>query len=48
MCVDGHGYGGLGGIRDGVGGLYACGTKPEVDCSHVWRCLSTFEWDVML
>ena len=23
-----HGYGGLDGGRDGVGALYACGTKP--------------------
>ena len=27
MCVVGHGYGGLGGGRDGGGGWYACGTK---------------------
>ena len=28
MCVDSHGYGGLGGGRAGGGGWYACGTKP--------------------
>ena len=28
MCVIGHGYGGLGGGRDGGGGWYACKTKP--------------------
>ena len=29
MCVVGHGYGGMGGRRDGGGGWYACGTKPR-------------------
>ena len=29
MCVVSHGYGGLGGGRDGGGGRYACGTKPR-------------------
>ena len=30
MCVDRHGYGGLGGDRDGGGGWYASGTKPRM------------------
>ena len=30
MCVVSHGYGGLGGGRDGCGGWYACGTRPGV------------------
>ena len=29
MRVVSHGYGGLGGDRDGGGGWYACGTKPR-------------------
>ena len=28
MCVVDHGYGGLGGDRDGGGGWYSCRTKP--------------------
>ena len=28
MCVASHGYGGLGGDRDGGRGWDACGTKP--------------------
>ena len=28
VCVVSHGYGGLGGGRDGGGGWYSCGTKP--------------------
>ena len=28
MCVVSHGYGGLGWVRDGGGGWYACGTMP--------------------
>ena len=29
MCVAGHGYGGLGGIRDEGGGWHAYGTKLD-------------------
>ena len=29
LCVVSHGYGGLGGGRDGGGGWYACRTKPR-------------------
>ena len=29
MCVASHGYGGLGGGRDGGDGCYACRTKPK-------------------
>ena len=28
LCIVNHGYGGLGGGRDGCGGWYVCGTKP--------------------
>ena len=39
MCVVSHGDGGFGGVRDGGGGWYACGTKPR-GRSHVVRCRS--------
>ena len=32
MCVVSHGYGGLGGDRDGGGGWYACGKKQTGAC----------------
>ena len=35
MCVVSHGYYGLGGGRDGGGGLHACGTKPWVACQEM-------------
>ena len=37
MCVIGHGYGRLGGGRDGGSGWYACGTMPEglVACREI-------------
>ena len=37
MCVVGHGYGELGGVRNGGGGYYACGTKTEgcVACREI-------------
>ena len=41
MCVFGHGYGGLGGGRDGDDGWSACGTKSE-GWSHVERYRRTF------
>ena len=39
MCVVGHGYGGLGGVRDAGGGWYACRTKPRgwIACRSICR-----------
>ena len=44
MCIVSHGYGGLGGVRDGGGGWVAFGTKSEVGhMSGDARTLPEFE-----
>ena len=35
MSVVSHGYGVLGGVRDGGGEWYACRTKPRVTCREM-------------
>ena len=46
-CVVSHGYGGLGGGRDGGGGWYVCDTKPRFAVRMSRDAGAFTDWEVI-